>query len=189
MTEGLCPDFYEKLTTYLTTEDNIFHVNFINVQDKLMNCLIYKNVNDVIHACIYHNERKMATLLFSLKANDSIDLEKILTLIKNQHFCLEQFCTTIISSTNQMINNKCFNCYYESCDTSTMEEECSICLEKNTVKSINLKCNHIFHKSCLFKSSIDKCDDHIHISCPLCRTNYQYTYNFQEITRNECPDN
>lgn len=44
-----------------------------------------------------------------------------------------------------------------------MTDHCSICLDNlNTESTINLKCNHLFHRNCLKKITNNK--------CPLCRS-------------------
>lgn len=46
-----------------------------------------------------------------------------------------------------------------------MDDICSICLDNNNKKSILLKCNHKFHKECLYQWLKVK------PICPLCQTN------------------
>lgn len=55
-----------------------------------------------------------------------------------------------------------------------LNEECSICHQKNNKKQCILKCKHIFHKSCLEKW-IQTCSKNNDIpTCPLCRSSIEH---------------
>lgn len=69
------------------------------------------------------------------------------------------------------LKRDCQKCIGKKIEDYVIEEnklhcECSICYEKHTTHSIvKLKCNHIFHKDCIYKWIENN------PSCPLCRKN------------------
>jgi hypothetical protein len=177
-------EFYEKLFSLVCDNERLVKMKLINVQDKLLDLYIYKSINDEVKMDVLYKKKKIATISFYTDTYDDSKeqplFKTLLSFIEESFFCFDEFCDSFIIDKEDLIDEKCINCYYKKQSKKTMKSECSICLEKNTINSVELKCNHIFHKHCLKKSTSEKCIDHLHIKCPLCRCEYKLKLNLED---------
>ena len=73
-----------------------------------------------------------------------------------------------ITKIYQYISNKTFNNLYSV--RGPTDDICSICLESNDkIDTVVLKCDHIFHKTCIDKWFTNRTIDNNNLVCPLCR--------------------
>jgi hypothetical protein len=186
-------DYYNKLFDYVVNKNRLFRIKIINVQKKLLELMIYSPPNHgvpstIIKVDVWSHRRRLASITFDVDMYNKDDplFVHIFTVIETQNFCFEKYCDSLIVDADDMIDDKCLACYYTDKTNKKCDIECAICLEMNDLKSIELNCNHMFHKTCLFKSAEKKCDDHIHIKCPLCRNEVQLTYQLKPIANEEC---
>ena len=176
----------KSLVSYLNRTDFFYGLFFYNHNVKTVKnntkTLTYKNLirykygvinetelpnNEIILGKLYHYDEKIATkylkdgkihfkiMGYSRKYGDlviskttSIYIHKLVNFCKEYNFSYE----IIQNNKKQILSNYC------------PKTDCSICLEENNKRCVQLPCGHKFHKVCIntwFNNSKE---------CPLCRT-------------------
>lgn len=106
--------------------------------------------------------------------NDGITLKNIIFSIKKLYKYIYEEEERTASIVTYSLRKTCDNCnnikvedYLNEAKIES-DEECCICYSKYTTenKGYELKCNHVFHKNCIYNWLLNKS------TCPLCRSNY-----------------
>lgn len=167
----MCESYYHSMLDYIQKK-NFLTLNLINRNKYIVSCFLSidetTNTTLQINVCYRHDKK------FSVSAQKDIitpdDIKNLLELIEKQAFCVNENCRTTIYDNKDMVGDVCFKCaFYEDYRKTLTDSDCSICLENNSIKSIELNCGHIFHTYCLLKACQRSCADHYHLKCPLCR--------------------
>lgn len=75
------------------------------------------------------------------------------------YYCVKFQVETIVLSEDNVVNP----IENEFKNLGKIEEECSICMDKNNLIWVSLQCEHKFHEECIFKWI------ETNLSCPICR--------------------
>lgn len=185
--------YYKVMLEYLKTHSS-FNIDLINRNKYLITCVISYKGDDESHLIIevFHKHNRKFTIMFDRNRyteNEEV-LKSIFEIIEKQTFCNNEFCNLITNSDEDIINEICFRCaFYADYNKSLEDSDCSICLEKNNIHSIHLRCNHIFHKKCLHRSCESACLSHYTTKCPLCRIELHFNNAMNQLsTGQDCLD-
>jgi len=180
----MCEPYYEIMLNYIK-KNGFLTLNLISQHKHIVNCLIKKD-NDCICLEVFYKNHKRYAIFVKLDILSPIDLKNLFRIVEDQPFCLSDFCTTTINDTADLIDSKCFRCaFYNEYKQTIKDSQCAVCLEDNNIFSIELSCNHIFHKDCLKKASDKSCYTHYHCDCPLCRCVLSFDRNMNQV--DSCP--
>jgi hypothetical protein len=178
-------EVYEKLFENVVIKERMIKLKLINVQQKLLDVLIFKVDLSCIRIDIWNNNKNLTTISFDYQSCEQIEKEKmfkdIFRLIEESYYCNQKFCNQYVVDANDLIDDMCIQCFVKNNNPVTLKEECSICLDYNNLKSVVLNCSHIFHKECLYKTKTKNCLRHIHICCPMCREKTKLNLNMEEV--------
>ena len=170
-------EYYKLMLEYLKTH-SFLCLDLINRNKYIVQCILSFDTLDesklIVEVLYKGNRRFSITFDRNLHGDKEYVLKSIFEIIEEQPFCLNNFCNMVINKSDEIINDLCFKCAFYKNYKKELESECSICLEKNNIYSIHLRCNHIFHKKCLFKATEPCCMSHSKTKCPLCRSDLHF---------------
>lgn len=182
-------DVYDKLYEIVINKERLIKLKLINVQQKILECLVFKADNH-LRVDIWSETKNLTTITFDLNKSytDKNLVKQMFEIIEGSYYCNGAFCNSYIVDEDDLMDDLCISCVIKEKYTKTLKDECSICLENNNLKSVTLSCSHTFHKTCLYKTKLNNCASHIHISCPNCRTKLKLKLNMEESTICESDD-
>lgn len=174
-----------KITDDFILDVTIHDTNYLN--DILFNCqnLILSKQGFIIKQLTDTDKEKknkhtsMAIFdIFNNLLNEKVEISKIFNNFENSYEKSKIF--DIIEKQNEYVKNNFKIKKGFSNNYSLNNESCNICYNNNNPENnsylYNLKCNHIFCSSCLYKSTSYE-ENTNHLKCPMCRQKIEMKLN------------
>jgi hypothetical protein len=170
----VCP--YNNKINETTIPISLFDINDPKGSDGVLHGSETKVILDnEFFVSIYFPLSYVFEVLISTPSNNGFTLKELIYSIKNLYEFIYQEEERTASTHVYQLKKFCTNCgnkdlteYIEKVIDNNKNESCSICYcdyIENNEDSIKLKCNHIYHETCI-KTWLEKCG-----TCPICRYN------------------